>query len=286
MACRLLGLTTFVFHASASKVASGAVIWVWPPGTDIYPGESVVLQCGVPPAHPGPQQDGWSYAWFRHGLRRAPPALHPPRHLAYRDTYAITGAAAEDAGGYRCRAEGPGSEVNGSGVTLFSEEVRLTVSDDTVILKGPYLVSEGDRVILHCQFRKGGGRRTATFFKDGVELATRSSGLAMENVSKAQEGFYKCTSPDRTLESPESWLSVQWTWIISSVAGGLLLFSIGLIIWLIHHRWGKQRSALDRRWPSSKADVASADVPETKQDVTEVQWDLSWMEMSGLLDKP
>ncbi|KAJ3581390.1 hypothetical protein NHX12_016696 [Muraenolepis orangiensis] len=51
-------------------------------------------------------------------------------------------------------------------------------------------------------------------------------------------------------------------------------------------RWGKERSALNRRWPSTKADVASADVPETKQDVTEVQWDLSWMEMSGLLDKP
>lgn len=89
--------------------------------------------------------------------------------------------------------------------------------DDTIILKSPYLVSEGGRVVLHCQFWNG-NQRMATFFKDGLEVATRSSahpeaviGMAVENVTKAQEGFYKCASQDRTLESPESWLSVKCT---------------------------------------------------------------------------
>lgn len=27
-------------------------------------------------------------------------------------------------------------------------------------------------------------------------------------------------------------------------------------------------------------------MPQTKQDVTEIQWDLAWMEMTNLLDKP
>lgn len=38
-------------------------------------------------------------------------------------------------------------------------------------------------------------------------------------------------------------------------------------------------------WPGSKQDVPSEEQPATKQDATEVQWDLSWMEMSNLLDK-
>lgn len=38
-------------------------------------------------------------------------------------------------------------------------------------------------------------------------------------------------------------------------------------------------------WPVSKEDLPAVELPVTKQDVTEVQWDLSWMEMSNLLDK-
>lgn len=40
-----------------------------------------------------------------------------------------------------------------------------------------------------------------------------------------------------------------------------------------------------RRWPISKENLPAVELPATKQDTTEVQWDLSWMEMSNLLDK-
>lgn len=33
--------------------------------------------------------------------------------------------------------------------------------------------------------------------------------MTIENVTKADEGFYKCVSEGRKMESPESWLSVR-----------------------------------------------------------------------------
>lgn len=38
-------------------------------------------------------------------------------------------------------------------------------------------------------------------------------------------------------------------------------------------------------WPGSQQERAAVGFPATKQDATEVQWDLSWMEMSNLLEK-
>lgn len=38
-------------------------------------------------------------------------------------------------------------------------------------------------------------------------------------------------------------------------------------------------------WPVFKQEVPAVALPATKQDVTEVQWDLPWMEMSSLMDK-
>lgn len=57
------------------------------------------------------------------------------------------------------------------------------------------------------------------FFKNGKEILTYNctySGQAVmitiENVTREDEGFYKCASPDRKVESPESWLSVRKVW--------------------------------------------------------------------------
>jgi len=122
--------------AIPSTVASGVVVWVWPPGAHFYLGESVVLRCNVSTAAAvaadtrPPQRGRWSYRWFRHRLHGAPPSLDPRRHLASGDTYTITGATAEDGGSYWCQAEAPGPGVNGSIVLLLSERVHLTVSGE------------------------------------------------------------------------------------------------------------------------------------------------------------
>ncbi|XP_075943396.1 high affinity immunoglobulin gamma Fc receptor I-like [Anarhichas minor] len=168
-----------------------------------------------------------------------------------------------------------------------SNAVNLTVSNGTIILKTPASpVFEGDKVVLYCQYWTGNHSRT-TFFKNGAEVDTYSSSssdgvinMTIENVTRRDEGFYKCASRDGKMESPESWLSVRpdagsWKWIIVS-CGIIPLVLIPLTVWLLRHH---------RCWPFSKENLPAAELPATKQDVTEVQWDLSWMEMSHLLDR-
>ncbi len=49
--------------------------------------------------------------------------------------------------------------------------------------------------------------------------------------------------------------------------------------------WRYQTFCTRSRWSVSKEDLPAVELPATKQDMTEVQWDMSWMEMSNLLDK-
>lgn len=104
-----------------------------------------------------------------------------------------------------------------------------------------------------------------------------------------------------------------WTWItISCIV--VLLVLIPLTAWAVHHYrlvpmspnkitplrvftiqsrclvgilLAQRTKLFSARscWPSSQGDRPSEGLPATKQDATEVQWDLSWMEMSNLLDK-
>ncbi|KAM4547781.1 Fc receptor-like protein 3 [Odontesthes bonariensis] len=205
-------------------------------------------------------------------------------------------AASKNSGLYWCEdAEGRTSAVS------------VTVSNGSIILKTPALpVYEGDKVVLYCQYRTD-YHNEAIFFKNGAVIGTFNSSssnkvidLTIMNVTLKYEGFYKCASKDRKLESPESWLSMttdrgirsatepgpskgNWKWIVVSF-GIVLLLLIPLTVWLVKHnsyRMISTRSCC----PIPKEDVPAVPLPETKQDATEVQWDLSWMEMSNLLDK-
>ncbi|MED6233493.1 hypothetical protein ATANTOWER_012518 [Ataeniobius toweri] len=182
-----------------------------------------------------------------------------------------------------------------------SSSVNITVSDGEIILKTPaFPVSEGDKVVLNCQHRTGNLHK-ATLFKDGTPVNPSMSSWTIAAVATKDEGFYKCVSQDRKIESPEGWLSVTqregnftskdgtasstndaWKWIVTSCCV-VLLFLIPLI-WLIQRN--RYRMFCTRScWPLSKENIPAVPPPATKQDVTEVQWDLSWMEMSNLLDK-
>lgn len=77
-------------------------------------------------------------------------------------------------------------------------------------------VFEGDTVVLHCLYWKGILRNSTLFFKNGSEIFAHNSSssdrlikMTIENVTQEDEGFYKCMSEDRRMESPESWLSVR-----------------------------------------------------------------------------
>lgn len=94
--------------------------------------------------------------------------------------------------------------------------VYLCPTDGPIILKTPAIpVFEGNKVVLYCQYWTGNHSKTA-FFKNGAEILAYSSSssdraiaMTIENVTQEHEGFYKCASHDRRLESPESWLSVR-----------------------------------------------------------------------------
>ncbi|XP_035801139.2 low affinity immunoglobulin gamma Fc region receptor II-b-like isoform X2 [Amphiprion ocellaris] len=96
-----------------------------------------------------------------------------------------------------------------SGAGERSNRVSITITAGSVILDSPaFPVFQGDNVTLRCQSRKTSTKQTADFYKDGVLIeGSRSEQMALHNVSKSDEGFYKC-SIDGVGTSPESFLAV------------------------------------------------------------------------------
>lgn len=88
------------------------------------------------------------------------------------------------------------------------------LTDGPIILKSPaFPVFKGDTVVLYCQYWTGNQSNTV-FLKNGAEIGNCSSSgrvtkMTLVNVTKEDEGFYKCVSQDRKMESPESWLAVK-----------------------------------------------------------------------------
>ena len=78
-----------------------------------------------------------------------------------------------------------------------------------VILESPVLpVMEGHQVTLRCLSRSPASNLTAAFYRNDSLVATEPSGhLTISQVTRADEGFYKCRLSD-VGESPSSWISV------------------------------------------------------------------------------
>ncbi|XP_029003271.1 uncharacterized protein LOC114853720 isoform X2 [Betta splendens] len=191
------------------------------------------------------------------------------------------------------------------GVAMLSGQVLASEEGNITLWILPSTVLTGDTVVLFCQYQTRSYNRTTTFFKGTQEIGTYSSlgpesvtNRTIENVTKQDEGTYTCASQDGTLRSPEVRLSVKldpgnitadgtpasssgyWKWVLMSCTV-VLLSVVPLTVWLVcRHR----HQALGTRscWPTFKQE---APAPATRQDVTEVQWELSWMEMSSLMDK-
>ncbi|XP_026225335.1 high affinity immunoglobulin epsilon receptor subunit alpha-like isoform X8 [Anabas testudineus] len=103
----------------------------------------------------------------------------------------------EDSGEYWCESEGE-----------RSNRVNITITAGPVILDIPALpVMQGTNVILRCR-SKNQSTNLGIFYKNDVPMhSTPEEEMKIENVSKSDEGFYKChVSSIGT--SPASWLSV------------------------------------------------------------------------------
>lgn len=91
---------------------------IWPPGSNIFVGECVILQCTVEPNG----SLAWSYRWFQQ-------KAHPgPARLIAGDSYVLAAVRRQDAGGYWCQAERRLS--NSSSELLRSQTTTLTVSGE------------------------------------------------------------------------------------------------------------------------------------------------------------
>ncbi|XP_069031612.1 high affinity immunoglobulin epsilon receptor subunit alpha-like, partial [Embiotoca jacksoni] len=90
-----------------------------------------------------------------------------------------------------------------------SDAVNITVTGGSVILDIPAQpVIEGNDVSLRCMKENSESRHIADFYKDGVGLDSKyKSSIAIQNISKSDEGLYKC-SMSGVGESPASRLLV------------------------------------------------------------------------------
>lgn len=97
-------------------------------------------------------------------------------------------------------------------MSLYQQKIMQFLfisSAGSVILKYTgHPVKEGSDVNLQCINKKNEEAQITDFFKDGLLLKTHFENvLTLQNVSKSNEGLYKC-SISGAGDSAESWLSV------------------------------------------------------------------------------
>ncbi|XP_036967445.1 low affinity immunoglobulin gamma Fc region receptor II-like [Acanthopagrus latus] len=112
---------------------------------------------------------------------------------------AIKPAYSTDSGEYWCETGEERSNI-----------VNITITLGDVILESPALpVLEGKTETLRCRSKRTSSAHIADFYKDGFLIGSGSTGeMTIQRVSKADEGFYKCSISDFG-ESAESWLAVR-----------------------------------------------------------------------------
>ncbi|TKS93372.1 hypothetical protein D9C73_026640 [Collichthys lucidus] len=81
---------------------------------------------------------------------------------------------------------------------------------DGVILESPALpVMEQQNVTLRCRLKGTSSNQPADFIKEGhIIMVTYEGEMTIHNVSKSDEGLYKCRISGRG-DSAESWLAVR-----------------------------------------------------------------------------
>ncbi|KAL2079201.1 hypothetical protein ACEWY4_024945 [Coilia grayii] len=158
-----------------------------------------------------------------------------------------------------------------------SNPVNITVHAGNVILEGPaHPVTEGDPLTLRCRYRRQPSNIRADFYKDGTLLHTSSTGeMTIPAVSKAHEGLYKCSNPERG-ESPESWITVKVSGLysgssplvpVSVVTALIVIFVVITILLLLLYHCKKIKDL--RKQTTQSAQQQGSTNQTSNQDQTE-----------------
>ncbi|XP_038160361.1 uncharacterized protein LOC119796070 [Cyprinodon tularosa] len=137
-----------------------------------------------------------------------------------------------------------------------SRALNISFTAGSVILDfGAQPVNEGSNVILRCVHKNNEQTQITDFFKDGMQLITKYENvLSLENISKSDEGLYKC-SISGAGDSAESWLTVvrpekgpnigaQPVQYLAPVISFLLCTLVSLILLVVGLIFFKKRKAL------------------------------------------
>ncbi|XP_051996849.1 uncharacterized protein LOC127653988 isoform X1 [Xyrauchen texanus] len=278
--------SSFLMHG-VSKEMPPASLEVWPDSRQHFRGDQLSLHCSV--------NDGNSTGWM---LKRLQGTEVKSGCLQLNGTASIDRPIechfidinSKNSGMYWC--EGPAEDKR-------SKTINITVSYGEVILFSPvHPVMKGGTATLQCKSLLYKVSQTV-FYKNGVNfLSLNGTEMTIENVTKADEGFYKCAFANSSLESSEIWLSVRENSTVDSqdekpstgslvwVSGICIIFIILVllpVLWLLFPGLREKFNVCPNG--TSRVERFQQEMPKTKQDATEIQWDLPWMEMANLLDK-
>ncbi|KAG9277301.1 Fc receptor-like protein 5 [Astyanax mexicanus] len=130
------------------------------------------------------------------------------------------------------------------------------------------------------------------FHREAVELLNTTAVQIQVNVTSTHDSFHNSTV---AVENPENGISVRgnstdhseeghvstgsWVWVVCAIV--IILLLIPVILLLVPSF--RQRMFFPVAAPTGVS--THQEMPQTKQDATEIQWDLAWMEMANLLDK-
>ncbi|KAF4112260.1 uncharacterized protein LOC131542750 [Onychostoma macrolepis] len=141
---------------------------------------------------------------------------------------------------------------------------------------------------------QGAKTRSGCLQLNGTESRDGPEECHFIDIDYKNSGLYWCESPAENKTSNTINITVSYDSKDENTFTGSLVWVSGLcivlillvllpVLWLLFPGFREKLHVCPNR--AFKRERVKQEMPKTKQDVTEIQWDLPWMEMDNLLDK-
>ncbi|KTF79054.1 hypothetical protein cypCar_00030702 [Cyprinus carpio] len=142
---------------------------------------------------------------------------------------------------------------------------------------------------------QGAKTRSGCLQLNGTEFTDRPEECHFIDIDYKNSGLYWCESPAENKTSNTVNITVSYdstedektftgslVWV-SGLCVILVILVVFPLLWLLFPSFREKLHVCPNR--AFRRERVQQEMPKTKQDVTEIQWDLPWMEMDNLLDK-